>query len=78
MTKDIRYVVEEANKSLASEFMQTHDEARTHLCSFIDHVLLDKHMYHGFNYFVKKALPNGDETLCLAGKETNLIQFYVI
>lgn len=73
MTKDITFMVEEANKSFRSKYMQTNEDARASLSSFISHILLNKRMYHGFNYFVEDE----DGNLKLAGKETTLIQFYV-
>ena len=73
MTKDITFMVEEANIGLRGKYMQNNADARTSLTSFISHILLNKRMYHGFNYFVEDE----DGNLTLAGKETTLIQFYI-
>ena len=74
MTKDIRYVVEEANRILATPYMQNNDSERECLHHFISHLLLEKNMYHGFNYFVEDEVIG----LRLAGRETKIIQFYVV
>jgi hypothetical protein len=72
MSNDVKYMTEIANKMLASEHLQNNKEARASVCGLVDCVLLNKHMYHGFNYYEKK-----DGNLVLAGKETTLIQFYI-
>ena len=77
MTKDIKYTVEQANKLLATPLLQMDSNARETLHHFIQHILLEKNMYHGFNFFVEVTLPSGKKMLKLAGKETTLIQFYV-
>lgn len=78
MTKDIKYVVEEANKLLNTPSMQNNKNEREAIFWFVNHLLLEKNMYHGFNHYIEKTLPNGEKILCHAGKETSLVQFYIV
>ena len=50
MTKDIKYVVEQANEILKNP--KSSIEFKTDVFAFIQHLLLDKKMYHGFNYYI--------------------------
>lgn len=71
MSKDIKYVVETANKMLRSEDFQNNPDERSALTTLLFDVLSKKNMYYGFNYFKMK-----EGMLVLAGEETSLIQFY--
>lgn len=72
MTKDIKYVVEQANEILKNP--KSSIEFKTDVFAFIQHLLLDKKMYHGFNYYIYDM---NLKCLKLAGQQTDLIQFYI-
>ena len=87
MTKEIRAIVEKANK-----FMQTGTlEQNEQLFDFISSLLLERNMYKGFNLYVWAELENGDRWLLLAGgdkshrdeegrfieQDTDIRQFYL-
>ena len=84
MTKDIRYMVEKANRTFSSPYMrmEEHRAEREALAGFISSVLLDRNMYHGFNYYEEREITLKDGTKELvkscAGKETGFIQFYIV
>ena len=73
-TKDIKFFVQTANKMLRTQELQTNLDKRQAICSLVESVLLNKHMYHGYNYFEPSVV--NEDFLVLAGKETNLIQYY--
>ena len=73
-TKDIKYFVQTANKMLRTPEVQANLDKRQAICSLVEQTLLSKHMYHGFNYFEPSVVY--EDILVLAGKETNLIQYY--
>lgn len=72
MTKDIKYVIEEVNKQLRNSILLK--SYKVSIFSFACHLLMDKGMYHGFNYYLYDT--NGN--LKLAGKETDIVQLYVV
>lgn len=73
MSKEIKLIVESTNKMLLTKEMQENKEDRDTITSFLSYLLLQRNMYHGFNYYIEK-----DGNLRLAGKETNLVQFYIV
>lgn len=73
MNKDVKIIVDSANQMLRTKMMQQNQSDRETITFYISNMLLQKNMYHGFNYFMEK-----DGMLKLAGKETDLIQFYVV
>ena len=73
MTNDVKVIVESANAMLKTQMMQKNKSDRETILSYINYMLLQKNMYHGFNYYVERK-----GMLRLAGKETNLIQFYIV
>ena len=75
MTKDIKFMVAEVNEWLATEFMQNNDIERKTLFAFVEHIIMSKNMYHGFDYY-KPAEP-GSRQLVPAGQETRLLQFEI-
>ena len=65
MTREIRSVVEKANK-----FMQTGSlDENEKLFDFISSLLLEKNMYKGFNFYCWAELENGDRWLQHAGSD---------
>lgn len=73
MSKDVKLIVENANEMLRTKLMQENKHDRETITSYLSYMLLQRNMYHGFNYYVEK-----DGIFRLAGKETSLIQFYVV
>lgn len=73
MNKEVKLIVENANEMLRTKLMQENKHDRETITSYLSHMLLQRNMYHGFNYYVEK-----DGSLRLAGKETTLIQFYIV
>ena len=67
MTKDIRELVEKANKTMQTGTLAENDK----LFHFITSVLLEKNMYKGYNLYCWAELENGDKWLKLAGSDEN-------
>ena len=63
MTKDIRAIVEKANKWMEKGTLADNEK----LFNFISSLLLEKNMYKGFNLYCWAELPNGTKWLQLAG-----------
>lgn len=72
MSNDIKFMVNTANTMLASKELIDNKEERAAVCGLVSNVLLNKNMYHGFNYYKKE-----NDIMKLAGEETGLIQFYL-
>lgn len=73
MNNEIKTITEAANSILRTSYMQKNESVRNELHAIITHTLISSNMYHGFNYYTVK-----NNTLRLAGKETSLVQFYIV
>ena len=90
MSKDIKELVLRANKAMQTGTLEENKKLRF----FIDSILLEKNMYHGFNYFIMDNLPDGtfgprcinvnidkdhwDSDGFFHEQQTDIIQFYVV
>ena len=64
-TKAMQQLVNEANAYFRDHNVK--DEHTSDLFWFVTHKLLDKHMYNGFNFYIRKYKDDGTEYCILAG-----------